>query len=56
MLETSARREGEEYVLSGRKRWIGNGSIADVVLVWARDEDGGVGGFVVEKGTPGYHA
>jgi glutaryl-CoA dehydrogenase len=56
MLECSARRDGDEYVLNGRKRWIGNGSIADLVLVWARDEDGGVGGFVVEKDTPGYHA
>jgi glutaryl-CoA dehydrogenase len=56
MLETRARKHGEEYVLNGRKRWIGNGSFADVVLVWARGEDGHVGGFVVEKGTPGYHA
>ena len=39
------------------KRWIGNGSIADVVVVWARDtEDGQVKGFLVEKGTPGYDA
>jgi glutaryl-CoA dehydrogenase len=56
LLETSARRDGDEYVLRGRKRWIGNGSIAEVVVVWARDEDGEVGGFVVEKDTPGYHA
>ena len=56
MLETQARKHGDEYVLNGRKRWIGNGSFADVVLVWARGEDGNVGGFVVEKGTPGYHA
>jgi glutaryl-CoA dehydrogenase len=56
MLETSARRDGDDWILDGRKRWIGNGSIADVVLVWARREDGEVGGFVVEKGTPGYEA
>jgi glutaryl-CoA dehydrogenase len=56
MLETSARRDGSHYVLNGRKRWIGNASFADVVIVWARDEDGHVGGFVVEKGTPGYAA
>jgi glutaryl-CoA dehydrogenase len=46
-------------VLDGVKRWIGNGSIADVVVVWARDEGGDVGGFVVEhaeEGTPGYDA
>jgi glutaryl-CoA dehydrogenase len=56
-LETSARREGEEWVINGEKRWIGNGSIADVIVVWARDtEDGQVKGFLVEKGTPGYDA
>jgi glutaryl-CoA dehydrogenase len=56
-LETSARRDGDSYVLSGRKKWIGNGSIADVVVVWARDvEDGQVKGFLVEKGTTGYEA
>jgi glutaryl-CoA dehydrogenase len=55
-LETSARRDGDAYVLNGQKKWIGNGSIADVVLIWARGEDGAVGGYVVEKGTPGYEA
>jgi len=61
-LETSARRDGDEYVLDGRKKWIGNGSIADHVLIWARGEDGAVGGYVVEAGgrggdrTPGYEA
>ena len=43
-------------MLNGAKRWIGNGSLADVVVVWARDEDGKVNGFLVEKGTPGYEA
>ena len=56
-LETTARREGDEYVIDGAKRWIGNGSLADVVVVWARDAaDGQVKGFLVERGTPGYHA
>jgi len=55
-LETSARRVGDSYVLNGAKRWIGAGSIADVVVVWARDEDGKVGGFLVEGGTSGYDA
>jgi glutaryl-CoA dehydrogenase len=55
-LETSARRDGDHYVLDGAKRWIGNASFADLVIVWARDEDGKVGGFVVEKGTPGFQA
>lgn len=47
-LETTARRDGAEWVLDGHKRWIGNGSVADLVVVWARDEGGKVGGFVVE--------
>jgi glutaryl-CoA dehydrogenase len=55
-LETSARRDGDHYVLDGRKKWIGNGSIADHVIVWARGEDGAVGGYVVDKGTAGYEA
>jgi glutaryl-CoA dehydrogenase len=52
-LETRARRVGDEYVLDGAKRWIGNATFADVTIVWARDDDGHVGGFLVEKGTPG---
>jgi glutaryl-CoA dehydrogenase len=56
MLQTSARHEGDEYVLDGRKRWIGNGTVADVIVVWARTEDGDLGGFLVEKGTPGLTA
>jgi glutaryl-CoA dehydrogenase len=55
-LETRARRDGDHYVLDGAKRWIGNGSIADLVIVWARDDAGKVGGFVVEKGAPGFQA
>lgn len=56
LLETTAVLDGEEYVIDGAKRWIGNGSIADVVVVWARGADGQVGGYLVEKGTPGYEA
>lgn len=56
-LETSARRDGDSYVLTGSKKWIGNGTIADVVVVWARDtDDRQVKGFLVEKGTPSYRA
>ncbi len=54
-LETRAHRDGDSYVLDGAKRWIGNASFADVSIIWARDDDGNVGGFVVEKGTPGFH-
>ncbi|MFL5662857.1 MAG: acyl-CoA dehydrogenase family protein [Ktedonobacteraceae bacterium] len=53
-LETRAHRVGDEYILNGSKRWIGNASFADVTIIWARDDDGNVGGFLVEKGTPGF--
>lgn len=56
-LETTARRDGDSWVIDGEKRWIGNGSIADVIVVWARDtEDGQVKGFLVEGGTRGVDA
>jgi glutaryl-CoA dehydrogenase len=56
-LQTTARRDGDEWVLNGQKKWIGNGSFADLVIIWARDvETEQVLGFVVEKGTPGYSA
>ncbi|MFI7495600.1 acyl-CoA dehydrogenase family protein [Kocuria sp. M4R2S49] len=55
-LETSARREGEEWVINGHKRWIGNGHAADVVVLFARNvEDGKVNAFVVEKDAEGNH-
>ena len=47
-IQTTARREGDEYVLNGAKRWIGNASISDILIIWARDEDGKFGGFVIE--------
>jgi glutaryl-CoA dehydrogenase len=56
-LETSARRDGDTWILNGHKKWIGNGTIADVTVLWARDTaDGKVKGFLVEKGAPGYDA
>ncbi|MDT7615825.1 MAG: glutaryl-CoA dehydrogenase [Pseudonocardiales bacterium] len=54
MLETTARQDGGSYVLNGHKRWIGNATFADYTIIWARGEDGHVGGYVVEKGTPGF--
>jgi glutaryl-CoA dehydrogenase len=54
-LKTTARRDGDAWVLNGAKRWIGNATFADVVVVWARDEaDDEVKGFLVEKGTAGF--
>jgi glutaryl-CoA dehydrogenase len=56
-LETTARRDGDAWVLDGQKKWIGLGTLADVVVLWARDvADGQVKGFLVEKGSPGYDA
>src|SRR5438128_1928454 len=55
-METRARREGKHYILNGSKCWIGNASIADVKVVWARGDDGRVGGFVVERDAPGFRA
>ena len=54
-LETTAERRGDEWVLNGSKRWIGNGAFADLVVIWARDvADGQVKGFLVETPTPGF--
>ena len=56
-LTTTARRDGDEWVLDGQKKWIGNATFADYVIIWARSlEDGQVKGFVVEKDTPGFEA
>ncbi len=55
-MRTRARRDGDDWVLTGTKMWITNGSIADVAVVWARTEDEGVRGFLVERGTPGFSA
>ncbi len=53
-LQTSARPVNGGWLLNGEKRWIGNASWADVVVVWARNTDSGqIHGFVLEKGTPG---
>ena len=54
-MRTRARRDGDDWVLDGRKMWITNGSIADVAVVWAQTEDG-IRGFVVPTGTAGFSA
>lgn len=54
-MRTTAKREGDTWVLNGAKKWIGNATFADYVVVWARDvDDNQVKGFVVEKGAPGF--
>lgn len=53
---TSARREGDEWVLTGKKRWIGLASIAQVGVIWAKDDEGIVRGFLVPTDTPGFTA
>jgi glutaryl-CoA dehydrogenase len=56
-LETTARRDGDEWVLDGAKRWIGNGTFADIVVIWARDvADDQVKAFVVPRGADGFTA
>jgi glutaryl-CoA dehydrogenase len=54
-LTTTARQDGDTWILHGVKKWIGNATFADVTVIWARDvEDGNVKGFLVEKDTPGF--
>ena len=54
-LTTTAKQEGDTWVLNGMKKWIGNATFADVTVIWARDvDDGNVKGFLVEKDTPGF--
>ena len=53
---TRARRDGKNWILNGAKMWITNGTIADVSLVWAKDPDDVIRGFLVEKDRPGFSA
>ena len=56
-LRTTCRRDGDSWVLNGQKKWIGNGSFADLVIIWAQDEETDrVLGFVVEQGAEGFSA
>ncbi|WP_324721642.1 acyl-CoA dehydrogenase family protein [Salinimicrobium sp. HB62] len=56
-LETTCKWDGENWVLNGQKKWIGNATFADVIVIWARDEDSNqVKGFLVRKGNPGFKA
>jgi len=55
-METKARKDGTDYVLNGAKTWITNSPIADVFIVWAKDDSGDVRGFILEKGMRGLTA
>ena len=56
-LQTTARQEGDEWILNGQKKWIGNATFGDLTVIWARDvADGRVKGFVVENSAPGFSA
>src|SRR5437016_255111 len=52
-MRTTARRDGDSYVLNGTKMWITNGGIANLAVVWAKTDEG-IRGFLVERGTPGF--
>lgn len=54
-LTTTAKRRGDSWVLNGQKKWIGNATFADVLIIWAKDlDDNQVKGFLVRKGNPGF--
>ena len=53
-MATRCKRDGDGWIINGNKMWITNGSLADVSVVWARDEDGLVRGFLLEKGMEGF--
>jgi glutaryl-CoA dehydrogenase len=56
-LRTTAERDGDEWVINGSKRWIGNATFSDITIIWAKDvADGQVKGFIVPTETAGYHA
>ena len=55
-MKTNAKKDGESYILNGTKMWITNGNIADVALVWAKDESDTVRGFLVPTDIPGFTA
>jgi glutaryl-CoA dehydrogenase len=54
-MRTTAVKDGANWILNGEKTWITNGSVADIAIVWARTPDG-IRGFLVERGTPGFHS
>jgi glutaryl-CoA dehydrogenase len=55
-MQTKAVLKGDEWILNGSKTWITNAPLADIFVVWAKDEKGAVRGFIIEKGTKGLSA
>jgi len=55
-MKTTATKVGESYVINGSKMWITNGSIADIAIIWAKDDDQIVRGFIVPTDNPGFKA
>mmetsp|Transcript_3527 Transcript_3527/g.326 ORF Transcript_3527/g.326 Transcript_3527/m.326 type:complete len:129 (+) Transcript_3527:547-933(+) len=55
-MATRAKKDGNYYVLNGSKTWITNSPIADVFVVWAKDDNGDIRGFILEKGMEGLSA
>ncbi|HRX28754.1 MAG TPA: acyl-CoA dehydrogenase family protein [Saprospiraceae bacterium] len=55
-MESTIREDGDAYILNGAKMWITNSPVADIAVVWAKDEEGQIRGMIVEKGTPGFSA
>ncbi|CAM2068780.1 Acyl-CoA dehydrogenase family protein [Sulfidibacter corallicola] len=55
-MKTRAKRDGDKWILNGAKMWITNGSVSDIAIVWAKDEEGIVRGFIVDTKTPGFSA
>ncbi len=53
---TNIRKDGEDYILNGAKMWITNSPVADIAVVWAKDEEGIIRGMIVEKGMKGFSA
>ena len=53
-MATTCKKDGNEWIINGSKMWITNGSIADVAIIWAKDEKGVIRGFLLEKGMKGF--
>jgi len=53
---TRAKKDGNNWIINGSKMWITNGSIADIAIIWAKDEDGIISGFIIPKDTKGFTA